>query len=756
MTPFRTVCGAFALALAFASPSSAWLQSRATQGITNQQQVQILNVSVRATVEQAWADVEEDVELGPVISNSWSTQPSVNINTWEIFGDFALPKGAVLTGALLWDGDKLLKAKLKARSVANAQYEEVVARNTAPMPAPRDPLIIERAGESTYSMKLYPVSWGGTRRMRLRYLVPLQANGSAWEVPLGSAFAENALVHPSSFEFQWSRGKASNALLSRGGVLQPPSTTPILLPLSAPSTWINNSTAYYSPVAARLSVKGAFALTTQFDSTAWKGGYLLFQGTMPDSILKQTGLRQEFMVLWRWNRAEALASDNGWGTYLTTTGEAVVQGAAGLRQSLATLAQSSSLVKVGMVADEGRAQTKDFPLSGWSSDTFSRMQDYLGTFTYEEVLRRGTSAGTGSTGISDPTKLRNQGAKAFNADFQKVLSMYSPDSGVVRHLVVVTAGPAESFASSNEKLPTWPEGLTLSTWGGTWWQEPAQWEGVDLPRLEAEHGLPPEKALDSWLSFRTPLTSLTWSLEFESGSKIFNQMSITGLEMGGQKPVSAAFHASEPWKKQATWKVYDQDGNLRLTKPLTDVQWLDLPADTAVAMLWGNAEGRWSDIWRSREVGSVFGFVDRMHSLLALPSDTIGAAGTTRYRNVGVPYLLPSEIFAASGTPGSELDSPTDDPTHSSLQNRAKGLDALRVSALGDRLLKIALPANLGVNAELVIRDLRGKVIMRWTASQLTSVGSVEWRIPAHLGRTMLTVELRNGSERVTRSVMAM
>lgn len=756
MTPFRTVCGAFALALALAEPSSAWLQSRATQGFENQQEVQILNVAVRATVEQAWADVEEDVELGPTPSSSWSTPPSANINTWEIYGDFALPKGSVLTGALLWDGDRLLKAKLKSRLTANAEYEEVVARNTAPQPRPRDPLIIERSGDSTYSLKLFPVSWGGSRKMRIRYLVPLHANGAAWEVPLGSAFANNALNHPATYEFQWARGKASNALLSRSGVLQPPSTIPLLLPLPEPNSWPIYTSEYHSSVAARLSLKGAFALTTQFDSTAWKGGYLLFQGDLPDSVLKRTGLRQEFMVLWRWNRSEPLATISEWGTYLTATGSDVVQGAAGIRQSLSSLAQASSLVKVGMVADEGRPQTKSFPLSGWGSDTFALLQDYLGSFTYEEVLRRGTSSGTGSTSIGNPTKLRSNGAKAFATDLQQVFSMYSPDSGVVRHLVVVTAGPAEDLGSSSEKLPAWPEGLTLSTWNGTWSYQPGHWEGVDLRRLELEHGLSAERTLNSWLPFSTPNTALSWSLEFEAGSKVFNQMTTSGLELGATKPISAAFHALEPWKHQATWKLYDQEGNLRLTQQNTNINWIDLPADTAVAMLWANANVHWSDTWRSREVGSVFGFVDRMHSLLALPSDTIGTSATARYRDQGVPYLLASEIFAASARSGTEIADPADDPTWSSKLSGRKGPDALSVSALGGRLLKIALPANLGPNAELVIRDLRGKVVMRWSASQLTSVGSVEWRIPANLGRTMLTVELRNGSERVTRSVMAM
>ncbi|HNY32380.1 MAG TPA: hypothetical protein PKO15_15955 [Fibrobacteria bacterium] len=755
MTPLKNACGAIAAALSLSSPSWGWLQSRATQGTVNQQQVQILNVSVRATVEQAWADVEEDVEVGPVLSSTWATQPTANINTWEIFGDFALPKGAVLTGALLWDGDKLLKAKLKARATANAQYEEVVARNTAPMPAPRDPLIIERSGESTYSLKLYPVSWGGSRKMRLRYLVPLQANGSAWEVPLGSAFAENAMTHPSTFEFEWSRGKGSNALLSREGVLQPPSSTPILLPLSAPSSWINNSTAYFSPVAARLSLKGAFALSTQFDSTSWKGGYLLFQGSMPDSILKQTGLRQEFMVLWRWNRAEPLATDNGWGMNLTATGEAIFQGAFGLRQSLSSLAQASTLIKVGLVADEGRPQTKSFPLSAWGSDTFARMQEYLASFTWDEILRRGSSAGTGSTPITNPTKLRSQGAQSFSADLQQVFSMYSPDSGVVRHLVVVTAGPAEDMDQSNQTIPVWPEGLSVSTWNGMWALEPGHWEGVDLRRIETEHGLVGDRTITSWLPFATPNTPLIWSLEFESGSKIFNKMSISGLNTGVSKPVSAAFHAMEAWKQRATWKIYDHDGNLRLTKPITDLQWIDLPNDTAVAMLWGNSEDRWSDIWRSREVGSVFGFVDRMHSLLALPSDTIGKDATARYRNTGVPYLLASEIFAASGTPGSELDSPADDPTHS-LLNRSRNLESLSISMASKGLVKLALPQGLGADAELVIRDLRGRVVMRWNASQLAGLGSLEWRIPPSLGRTMLTVELRSGSERVTRTVMAL
>ena len=107
------------------------------------------------------------------------------------------------------------------------------------------------------------------------------------------------------------------------------------------------------------------------------------------------------------------------------------------------------------------------------------------------------------------------------------------------------------------------------------------------------------------------------------------------------------------------------------------------------------------------------------------------------------------------GIPKAEIGNPIDSKPNSTLGG-SKGLQSLAVSTLGSHLLKIALPAKLGASAELVIRDLRGKVIARWSAAQLTGSVTLEWRIPAALGRTVLIVELHSGAERVTRSVMTM
>jgi len=759
----RHLAGMAALA-ALASPSHAWLHSQSTQGVDSRHEVRILDHVVRTTVHQGWADVEEELSLGTQAStDTWNPAPTENLGSWEIAGTFNLPEGSVVTGALLWDGNTLLKAKLKGATAASNEYEAIVDRQTAPHPLPRDPLLIEKLG-ANYSLKLFPVQWGGSRRMRIRYMVPLQSMGDGWTIPVGSAFAGEVASHSDQYQIDIDNQGGDGIKLEHDGMLTPVRGMTKLVDYPATqgqsTSWWEPPPAYHAPYSAQLPQRGSIALSTSMDSGSWKGGYVMYRGKLPDTLLAKSNLRQEIMVLWKWNAPSSFVTDYGWGKQLTSYGSEVLQEANLLATSTATLARASNLVRVGLVSDEGdNRRLRKFGLSSWGSDTFALMQEYLGSFTQDTLLNR-YDGSTGTVGSTNGAADRKAGAKRFATDLQVAFSLYSKDSGVVRHIVFVSAGPAQDFPDPTVALPAWPKGLTASafSYGSYGWgffgDDRAHWPGVDLPNLVAQHSLPEAKQLVGWLPFVVPLTRVTWELGFTAGSRTFAIDAVTGLENGAGSTTMLEFngHAKTAWSQNLSWKLYDENGNLVTTTTADAANWIQLPHDSSIARLWGGSSRHWSETWRTRNVGNLFGFVDPSHALLATPGDSLSADLQGLYREAGVPFLLPSEIF---GTDQTGIDVPSEDPNDppvSGLLSKTDIAGFLVRSQAGGRGLSIALPAGLDANSELVVRDLHGRILAKWNASQLASLKSIEWNAPAGTARGMLYVELRTGSLRTVRT----
>ncbi len=742
---------AIAAAIAgLALPSHAYLRSQSTQGWQLRHDVRIHDHVVRATIHEGWADVEEEIAIGTQTA-SGSATPTENLSTWEIAGQFTLPEGSVVTGALLWNGRTILKAKLKGTSQAATEYEAVVDRNTAPIPQPRDPLLIEKIGDN-YSMKLYPVDWNGSRRMRIRYMVPLQSSGDGWTIPVGSAFAQEAAGHADQYELDIENQGGAALRLERDGMLTPFSSTTKLVdyPEVQSYPWWDPAPAYHAPYSVVLPQKGSIALATAHDSGAWQGGYVMYKGRLPDSLLAKSHLRQEILVVWKWNEPGSFVQDYGWGKQVSSNGYQMLEQAGQLMSATAQLGRASTLVRVGLLADEGDSRKlKRFGLSRWGTDTFALMQEYLGSLNQDTILARYDAAPYGSTGSTgDASRIRKEGAKRLAADLTIAFSMYSADSGVVRHIAFVSCGPSSDIPDPSIALPAWPEGLTASTWNVWSWNGygyGAHWPGADLPTLVAEHQLAADRRLDNWLPFPVPLTRVTWNLEFAAGERVFSIDAVTGLQTGAGANTQIEFngHARSPWNRKLSWKLFDENGNLVRTAEEPADNWIQLPADSSIPRLWGGSSRHWSESWRTRSVGGIFGFVDATHSLLALPSDSLGASLQERYRDGGVPFLLGSEIFGTDLGDGTEPTDPQDPVA--SVRSKANIAGFVVLGLAGGRGLSIRLPEGLDASSELVIRDLNGRILARWNAEQLKSLRDIDWNAPIGAARGTLLVELRTG-----------
>ena len=170
--------------LGFAAPASATLFATSSEGYAGS--VSLAYSKIKATVGAQWIDIEEDAEISTAPYGGTATGP------WLVDGTFNVPTGTVVVGCLLWNDDTLLMGKLRGKADATHKFDSLVPTQTPGYKY--DPLLVEQVGDSTYHLKLYPVADGGTRRIRLRYLVP---GGDRLGRDVGAARALLGGLHPS-------------------------------------------------------------------------------------------------------------------------------------------------------------------------------------------------------------------------------------------------------------------------------------------------------------------------------------------------------------------------------------------------------------------------------------------------------------------------------------------------------------------------------------------------------------------------------
>lgn len=144
-------------------------RSQATQGDPWTGTATIVDEHLSVVVHRDYLDVELEwtFEVG-------GAPPAEYQDALEIVGNINLEHNSALIGMVVWYKDMLLKAKLKHNRIAREEYEEVVDRDADVPPPPRDPVLIEYRYDDNYDIAIFPVEFGGTRRLRMRYLVPVE------------------------------------------------------------------------------------------------------------------------------------------------------------------------------------------------------------------------------------------------------------------------------------------------------------------------------------------------------------------------------------------------------------------------------------------------------------------------------------------------------------------------------------------------------------------------------------------------------
>jgi hypothetical protein len=723
----------FALVMLVALGAQAQLQAVALGGSSGD--ANLVQSRLRVTVGAQWLDVEEDAELGASRNAASASGTSV----WQIAGEVTLPAHAVVTSCLLWNGDTLLMGKLRGQADAEHKYDSIVP----PLPAgwPKDPLLIQQTGGNTYSIKLYPVWQGGTRHIRIRYLVPVEAfDGSVSVLPILSQVNG---AKPSQWTFEL-RGKHDVTLGIDGTIW--PMSPPALRVYPFPQGNV------YLRWDGSTSPNGSRALRNHTDAGSWSGDFVLYQGTLPDSMVRKVERRSELVVLWRWVKPHTFlvgqADCSGCGT-LTDDGAKLVAQASQILSQLRRLAGRGNKVSL-VVDDDLGGGLKTFALGDSASGSYQSMQAWL-SGVGEDWLK--TVIPThGSVVETNPAALElSRNRDGFRTDVQSAALQFSADTAAVQELMVVTAGPVPDATSFEETLavglPTnvsaqasdliLPEGEAISGEGA--------WPGVSLASFTKSH--PGRGGLVNVGGANVPALrdrmAVTVSVQSDKGMLASDVI----LDRGTRGEWSANFNVhSRTLARLMTWKLLGDSAKLLATWN-DQPDWVETTNDSALPRLWAHSATHQSSVFpNDKSLGPYFGIVDQQYSLLAIPSDTLGAWYRSAYADSGVPYLRGQDIFAKTGY---------NDETITGIRAIRSLHDNFTARRLqGGRSVMISYE---GIDAKgLVIRDLRGRVVARWDAVELAGRMSMSWNGRDLTGRAsgsgvyLITLATAQGSRTAT------
>ena len=247
---------------------------------------QLESNKITLTVNPFSVDVEEEAVIAARGTVGWG-DPA----TLEIVGECTLTKGTALRSMLLWNGQKILKAKLKDRKSADSAYQNIVNRDV-----PRDPALIEYLGDNTYRFRIYPVSIDGARKIRILYSVPYQVVNSGPQFCITSAFTAGADQTPTQVPIEIRRATQTTGsyILTYGDVkktVQFGATYQV--PFSALATQTYNYNYYYSYSSgwqsksltiAPDSQATAMAYAATLDSGKTAGHYAAVFAALPDTV----------------------------------------------------------------------------------------------------------------------------------------------------------------------------------------------------------------------------------------------------------------------------------------------------------------------------------------------------------------------------------------------------------------------------------------------------------------------------------------
>lgn len=601
-------------------------RSQSTQGAAWQGTAEIINEHFDITVYPDFLDVELEWEF-----KAGGTAPNEYADALEIVGNINFAENSVVVSMITWYKDMILKGKLKTNDIARSQYEKVVQRSSDAPPPPRDPVLLELISNDNYDISIFPVEFGKTRKVRIRYLIPaFEINGI------------NKIAYPHAFT-----DKATVEIMTGSGVYGYDIETALeILPYYKLQKVKLDCNKFefrsYSSGTGKESIKyivpkldkepsGSVIYSGAFSTESMSGEVSHVITMSADRALLKTSIPQDFVILWRWNHPEILSKYAG----------QIVSQSKQLIKFLNALSEHGK--RAAMIVSIQGGEKIIFELNAPGSDEFKRMIRWLEDQSKKVVVEPKVTNNTKPAIEFDFDK----SIREFNDALQAAIDMFDSGSFALKQLIMLTAGPRIVTVYKREIHEIKIDSLiTLKALSA--YEESGNTSSIQRTGDRVYSMYWPGVDINSFFSKNSTSVKVTATVGNGDKSYIINVSPIKDPDGYNSAKTTTEAHlfSNKTLKKEILWRV---EFNLSMVEFHETPTVISIEDGLQYARLIGSSKylNPLAEIMPSSIASSV-GFIDEKYSLVALEDDALAKEFAAQYNDHGVPLLEPEDIFAAS------------------------------------------------------------------------------------------------------------
>ncbi|MBD3347265.1 MAG: T9SS type A sorting domain-containing protein [Chitinivibrionales bacterium] len=600
-------------------------RSQSTQGAPWQGTATIVNEQYHITVHADYLDVELawTIEVG-------GNEPDSFKNALEIVGNLNLEDKSVVVGMVTWYKDMILKAKLKTNDVAREQYENVVQRSSDVPPPPRDPVLLEWIWDDNYDISIFPVTFGQTRRVRIRYLIPAYCSNGVNKIAYPHAFTDHAQVlirkGPGVDSYRVETPSAQNIFENR----LYESLSGADYNFEAHGLRHEKRISHIIPILAQAH-EGSLFYEGDFSTSKFSGQMLHVTTMSGQEALKKSIIGHDYVILWRWNHPQILEK----------YARQIVEQSTLLQEFLENL--DAAHMRAALIIDKEGGERITFSLDTKGGREYNRMIAWLTELSRREIVDPPMRDTPRTQDI--PFDIQ-QAFQEFQNALKAAQELFDTQRTSLKHLLILCAGPRLVTSSIADQT--------------------VEWDGqIDVSMLESSvfsNGSPaPDPGLSTHRAYWPGVNMKQFLHTHRADIQVFamvgngvdtNRIAVIAESEGSSycQPVGCRqmhLYSNRPMNNQIQWSVYRGDD---LIAEYTETPQI-VPMDDGMqyARLIGSSPHLTplAPVMPS-SMASTLGFVDEKYSLVALEEDALPPSVVRRLRDNGVPLLNSADIFPAA------------------------------------------------------------------------------------------------------------
>lgn len=572
-----------------------------TQGIDTIYKVQrnlgnfgLQNSQVDISHKVTYLDI---TEKSTIIGTPYSVISDIYLDTFSIEGTFDLPDGAVLLGSTIEKDGQIFKSHLELDTLAIDSTIDTVKTEIIGT----DIFRIRKKSKTQYTLEIRDLGLSEEITIAIRYLLPNSGNGhSQFTVPV---------------VFKPRYGNTPNKVSTN---LTPSTEEGFRLITNTGKLTIKQNTSLILEFQDKLRIEpfsdiqsSSIIHTTQVTSDEWSGYYLQLNTNIPDSVLGSLSKKMEVVFLWRWNNPSSFTEFHSYyGNRLTGHGWNAVNQAKQLNNTITKLTNTTH--KAALIHSIDNEDRTDFPMATTNSLELLNIQQHLSQYSEQHILEKYYKEDNNDADWI-PDEVTEEKPKNSIQEFKDAITasvaMYTDVDGVLRHLVIVSAGPIKNVPNSIEK--SWIDQMLL---GVTTDVSQAKWRGASFDLLVQDPSLQKLSKQDGYFFPEHKPDNVT--LQIGNANKAYTFF----LSTSKANTFSLKAKSAYTWLPTLSWTGYNKNGDLLGTVISTPTPIARLE-DTALVKLWAGDENRLSEE-SSKQMGKKYGIVSYDNSLVVYDNDT--------------------------------------------------------------------------------------------------------------------------------------